>query len=419
MEKIGKLPVRFDTISGIVMFLMTLCVLVFNYTDEGLLGIPGYLWVNILISGFIALQVLITLKNKGKIRWNKVYNSSIFFILLCFLSTFYSFAPDASFDRARRMIIMVGMSICIFQYSSKNLKNSEIALKSFSWAGFLGAIYLLVNSSLGQRLGSLIGDANLVGITFSFAASIAIYIFKTENKIIYLVQIIILSFTILMTGSRTSMGLMITTIIGNIYIAAYQKNWKIRNIILITIGVIAGLLGFLYALMNIPILYDVLGMRVLSFYQITHGQTSVYGETSTQFRALYARRGFEWFLESPIWGNGINAYPAYNATFADGRFCFSHCEYAEILSGLGILGFIAYFFPYFKMGTSAIRRGKTPESTELKVLLFTLIVQLLLGSIFLVMYYEKPTWILFALMASILEVTQNEDSREEESSGSC
>lgn len=78
MEKIGKLPVRFDTISGIVMFLMTLCVLVFNYTDEGLLGIPGYLWVNILISGFIALQVLITLKNKGKIRWNKVYNSSIF-----------------------------------------------------------------------------------------------------------------------------------------------------------------------------------------------------------------------------------------------------------------------------------------------------------------------------------------------------
>ena len=348
MEKIGKLPVRFDTISGIVMFLMTLCVLVFNYTDEGLLGIPGYLWVNILISGFIALQVLITLKNKGKIRWNKVYNSSIFFILLCFLSTFYSFAPDASFDRARRMIIMVGMSICIFQYSSKNLKNLEIALKSFSWAGFLGAIYLLVNSSLGQRLGSLIGDANLVGITFSFAASIAIYIFKTENKIIYLVQIIILSFTILMTGSRTSMGLMITTIIGNIYIAAYQKNWKIRNIILITIGVIAGLLGFLYALMNIPILYDVLGMRVLSFYQITHGQTSVYGETSTQFRALYARRGFEWFLESPIWGNGINAYPAYNATFADGRFCFSHCEYAEILSGLGILGFIAYFFRTLK-----------------------------------------------------------------------
>lgn len=48
-------------------------------------------------------------------------------------------------------------------------------------------------------------------------------------------------------------------------------------------------------------------------------------------------------------------------------------EYAEILSGLGILGFIAYFFPYFKMGASAIQRGKTSESKELKVLLLTLI----------------------------------------------
>lgn len=419
MDKKGKLTIRFDTISGIVMLLMTSCVLVFNYTDKGLLGIPGYLWVNILISGFIALQVLIALKNEGKIRWSKVYNYSIFFILLCFLSTFYSFAPDASFDRTRRMIIMVCLSICVFQYSSINFKNLTFALKAFSWAGFFGAIYLLMNSNLGQRLGSLIGDANLVGITFSFAASIAIYIFKTEHKIVYLVLIIVIAFTVLMTGSRTSMGLLIAAIMGNIYLIAYQKKWKMRYVVLITIGVIAGLLGFLYALMNVPILYDVLGMRVLSFYQITHGQASVYGETSTQFRALYARRGFEWFLESPIWGNGINAYPAYNATFADGRFCFSHCEYAEILSGLGILGFIAYFFPYFKMGASAIQRGKTSESKELKVLLLTLIAELLLGSIFLVMYYEKPTWILIALMASIMEMTQNEDSGKEESFGSC
>ena len=337
-----------------------------------------------------------------------MYNYSAFFILLCFLSTFYSFAPDASLDRTRRMIIMVVLSVCVYQYASTSFKNLKFALKSFSWAGFFGAIYLLMNSNLGQRLGSLIGDANLVGITFSFAASIAIYIFKTEHKIIYLAQVIVIAFTVLMTGSRTSMGLLIAAIIGNIYLIAYQKKWKMRYVILITIGAIAGLMGFLYALMNVPILYNVLGMRVLSFYQIIHGQASVYGETSTQFRALYAMRGFEWFLESLIWGNGINAYPAYNATFADGRFCFSHCEYAEILSGLGILGFIAYFFPYFKMGASAMKRGHSVENKELKVLLLTLIAELLLGSIFLVMYYEKPTWILIALMASIMEMTQNE-----------
>ena len=417
MNKTGKLIVRFDSISGLLMLLMTSCVLVFNYTDKGLLGIPGYLWVNILISGFIALQVVITLMNGSRIRWSKVYNYSVLFILLCFLSTFYSFAPDASLDRTRRMIIMVVLSVCIYQYSSMSIENLIFALKSFSWAGFFGAIYLLMGSNLGQRLGSLIGDANLVGITFSFAASIAIYIFKTEYKIAYLVQVIIIAFTVLMTGSRTSMGLLITAIVGNIYLIAYQKKWKMRYVILITIGVIAGLLGFLYALMNVPILYDVLGMRVLSFYQIIHGQASVYGETSTQFRAIYAMRGFKWFLESPIWGNGINAYPAYNATFADGRFCFSHCEYAEILSGRGILGFIAYFFPYFKMGASAMRRGCSAESKELKVLLLTLIAELILGSIFLVMYYEKPTWILIALMTSIMEMTQNEYTGKEKDIG--
>ena len=116
-------------------------------------------------------------------------------------------------------------------------------------------------------------------------------------------------------------------------------------------------------------------------------------------------------------GNGINAYPAYNATFADGRFCFSHCEYAEILSGRGILGFIAYFFPYFKMGASAMRRGCSAESKVLKVLLLTLIAELILGSIFLVMYYEKPTWILIALMTSIMEMTQNEYTGKEKDIG--
>lgn len=419
MDERSKLTMRFNIISGIIMMLMTSCVLVFNYTDESLLGIPGYLWVNILIGGFIALQVLCVLRKNGKLAWNKVYNYSVFFILLCFFSTFYSFAPDASFDRTRRMVIMVGFSICVFQYSSASFRNLTLSLKSFSWAGFFGSVYLLMNSNLGQRLGSLIGDANLVGITFAFAASIAIYIFKTEHKFVYLVQVFVIAFTILMTGSRTSMGLLIAAIMGNIYLIAYQKKWKMRYVVLVTIGVIAGLLGFLYALMNVPILYDVLGMRVLSFYQITHGQASVYGETSTQFRALYAKRGFEWFLESPIWGNGINAYPAYNATFSDGRFCFSHCEYAEILSGLGVLGFIAYFFPYFRMGASAMRRGRTPESKELKVLLLTMVTELLLGSVFLVMYYEKPTWILIALMVSIMDVTKYEDSREKENLDGC
>lgn len=402
-----KIPINFETLSRIVFFLMTSSVLIFNYTDDSFAGIPGYLWVNILISGFIALQILVILKQKGKIRWSNIYYYSLIFIVLCFFSTFYSFSPSASLDRARRMVIMVCLSICIFQFSSKNITNLKFSLKAFSWAGFFGALYLLVNSDLGQRMGSLIGDANLVGITFSFAASIGIYIYKTEHKFIYLIQIIVISFTVLMTGSRTSMGLLITAIIGNIYLIAYQKKWKMRYVLLVTIGVIIGLLLFLYALMNIPILYDVLGMRILSFYQITHGQASVYGETSTQFRALYAIRGFEWFLESPIFGNGINAYPAYNATFIDGRFCFSHCEYAEILSGLGILGFITYFFPYFKMALCSLKRGNTQESKELKVLLFTLIAELLLGSIFLVMYYEKPTWILIALMVSIMEIVEN------------
>ena len=146
MNKTGKLIIRFDSISGLLMLLMTSCVLVFNYTDKGLLGIPGYLWVNMLISGFIALQIVIALMNSGRIRWSKVYNYSVIFILLCFLSTFYSFAPDASLDRTRRMIIMVVLSVCIYQYSSTSIANLTFALKSFSWAGFFGAIYLLMNS---------------------------------------------------------------------------------------------------------------------------------------------------------------------------------------------------------------------------------------------------------------------------------
>lgn len=405
-------------VSYVLLFALITCTLVFNYTETTFLGIPAYLWVNVLIVSFIGWVFLCILKNRGRAYWNKLFVYPICFAVMCAISTVYSYSPMDTLDRFKRMLIMFALMFSIYQYIMWSPENLERTLKAYTWSGLLAALYLFFNTdSLTGRIGSAIGDANLVGITFAFAVTIAIHFLKTEHRLVYLVPIAVISVAILLTGSRTSMGLLIMAILGNVYLSAYQNKWKMRYVILCTVGIILFLIGFLYLIMTVPLLYNNLGMRVQSFWQIIHGQESVYHESSTQTRGVFALRAFKWFLSSPLMGHGINTFPAYNATFGDGWYCFSHCDYVEILSGLGILGFIFFYTPFFCFIKQILWKVSKKEKRDYKILMGALSCEFLIGEIFLVMYYEKTTWILFAMLSAMYALSK--EYKNEKGAGYC
>lgn len=391
-----------------LFFIMCLFVFIFNYNDTLFLGIPAYTWTNLTVVAYMGFSLYKVLKLQGgTLKWNGILTWFLLFVVACFISISYSYARNASISRTLRMFELFIMCIAIYQQlDSKDNLDTHIML--YVWAGTLAAIYLMSFSDRTQRIGDVVGDANQIGITFAFAATMALYLLKKKKKIIYLLSISVLTIAILLTGSRAALILIVLSIISNIYISAFQNRWSFLKVIVMTIVIVGILVGGLYMILNVESLYRTIGIRVLSFYQITNGKESVYHETSTFTRMKYMQSAFEWFLQSPIWGHGINSYQAYNRDFVFGVSAFSHCDYVELLSALGIIGAVIFFCPFLFFLRPMFSRGTFNDIQLQNVLMFSLSAEFLIGEIFLVMYYEKEIWILIPMLIRMYEISKAE-----------
>ena len=402
--------VKSNTVVGLVLlYTMITCTSIFNFSTTSFIGIPAYIWTNISILVFIGWIIIQRMKNDAKVCVSTLFRPLFTFVVLTYLSVVYSYNRDDTIDKVKTMTMMFLIMLCIYNYIDSH-ERLRLSLIAYSWSGASTALFLFVKSdSLTNRIGQIIGDTNLLGITLAFTATVAIHLFITEHKLkaIYAVHIVAISIAILLTGSRTSFLLLVLAILSNIYISAYQKKWNIGKVVFSTIIIFIVLYVMFYIIMHNEVLYHILGMRIQSFFEIMHGEESNYGETSTQVRMIYAKRAFGWFLESPIWGHGLGTFHSYNVTCTPyGRNCFSHCDYTEILSALGVLGFFAYFTPFFKIVKSLFKSADNKINGQYAVLMGALAMEYLIGDLGLVMYYEKGTWILLAFLSVMYEITQ-------------
>ena len=392
----------------ILLYVLALFVMIFNYSDTPIMGFRASLVTNILVIIFIGCGSLYTLRNEGIIKWDSLFLFFLFFVLFCLFTAPISYAVDDSLSRVRRLSVEFLLMISIYQFvdSKEKLYNS---LKTLSWAGFTAAGYLLLASDLSSRIGDIAGDANQEGILCALLATVSLFLWKNKYGLFYILHFVILATAVLFTGSRTAFILLVVLIIANIYIAAYQQKWRLRTIIAMSLFIVSLIIAGFNLIMKSKVLYDILGIRLLSMYQILNGQQSVYHESSADIRGIFARRAFEWFLDSPIIGHGINSFASYNTTFAGGWYCFSHCDYVELLSGVGLIGTFLFFIPFVIMLIKQDRQYKSKSSTELKVLLITLILEFLIGEVFLVMHYEKMIWIFIPILVSAYRNANKED----------
>lgn len=391
-----------------VYFMLCFFVFVFNYSSTKFIGITASTWTKLIILSFIIFSFATILYNGGLLIWSKLIGYYLLFVLFSVFSLASAFCFEDTFIRVKTMILLFLLLISVYQYLI-DLNCINAFLKAYVFAAMLAAIYLILVSDLSNRIGDAVSDANQIGISLTFASTIAIHFLKKERKIIYLLGIVVMFIAILLTGSRTAFLLIVAAIICYTLLSAYQRHWPVwRVVLVISVALILIILG-IYAVFNYEPLYNILGIRLLSFYQIMHGQQSVYFESSTQTRMLYIRRAFEWFLDSPIVGHGLGSFPAYNVTQPLGEYCFSHCDYVEILSGMGIFG-IVFFVPFLKFIRCGFIRGVFEESQSSRILLLVLAVEFLISEVFLVMHYEKEIWFLIPLLIALYESVSNTDS---------
>ena len=306
------------------------------------------------------------------------------------------------------MIILIPMSILI-----RTREDLYTMLKILVIAAVTTSIYLLLSVDL-----SLIGvmtfgastagegwNANAIGLMTSITVLLSIVIIKHGVSkpwfVFYLSVIILLAYISLFTGSRKTLFIMMAGI-SSYYLLTSRNN---------KIVVLSGLSGFIfilyYSILNVPEMYNVLGVRVQGLIAMILGTGSVDSSTETRMRLI--DYGINWFWQNPLIGHGMNNYRTLLIDIT-GENTYSHNNYIELLVGVGIIGTAIYYYIYFyiiKHLYKAVRKKET-----IAALFFVLVILLMAIEYGLVSYYENLMQLIICLGYTAIQLVKEKKLRE-------
>lgn len=303
---------------------------------------------NLLFGLIIASLFILFVMNKGvDIKNNNYLKWILLVVMILFISILWAYNMDIAIGRTKR--IMIISIFCIYvSLLIKNREDINTALKLFVLSRVILAIYIffaLDFETLGQmRIGAdSLGEewnANSIGMNLAFACFSVFFIMKTEknmhkvNKIVYYLTMLLFVFVTIFTGSRKALFIMFFSIgLFSLLIKERNKFTKLGFISII-------LIILAYMSLNVPILYDVMGVRIEGLVASLTGQGVV--DASTRTRMLMIESGIQMFKEKPFLGHGIDNFRQiyFNMT---GDFRYSHNNYVELLVSVGLVGTGIYY----------------------------------------------------------------------------
>ena len=110
-------------------------------------------------------------------------------------------------------------------------------------------------------------------------------------------------------------------------------------------------------------------------------------EKSLEGRLYMIQVGFDLWKESPIWGNGNEAFRVHT-----GGENYSHNNYIELLANYGALGFLFYYIPMVTALIISVRKFLTTRHEQIKkdyLWVVFCIVAILASNMFMPSYYMK------------------------------
>ena len=381
--------INFATIEKVIVALMCIFIYIFNYQTTGF----GNTVTNIIIIDFIAMEMLFVIKKNNLVKNHEIISLFIF-LAICLFSCIYSFNSSDSLVKVKTLCILLLMLIGLMCFFKKDKNNIDFFLKSISISGVLSSIYLifLFDWKSGVRIDNVLGDSNQVATYIAYSFIVLLYLLKSKKtkKIYSILGLVLMFIANILSGSRSA--LIVTFLGGIIYVFMSMKpnKTKIFKTIFIFIIALIVLYFLYYFMMNNETLYNIIGKRYISFFEIINGGSSSINETSTQTRSHLIDLAWGKFTENfwtILFGNGIGFFASYWTTVG-GRYAFCHNNYLELLSGVGIIGTICFYYTYIKTLLVQLKDYKKNHS-QTSVLCVSLLIQIYLMHWFVVFYYQK------------------------------
>jgi O-antigen ligase len=244
-------------------------------------------------------------------------------------------------------------------------------------------------------------NINSVAMQFAMAIYAGYFLFwKAKHKNFrpfWIIMSAAMLVVIIITGSRKGLLFMLIPI-------AVLTIYEMRDHFIYAVGLAVAGITFLYAVMTVPFLYETMGVRIVDMIDVASGTND---HTQDDSRMLLILAGWEWFLENPIHGYGMNCFRILsdNDILFMGRNWYAHNNYIEILVGGGVIGFLVYY-SYLLF---VIKRFWGRRDMPYKIV-GVLIVLLLFGDMAQVGYYTPEFQYMILLVFVILNLEEKKSS---------
>lgn len=251
-------------------------------------------------------------------------------------------------------LLIYGIILILISQIVETQCDVELIMKLFSASIVFEAVYVLnvvdLNTlGVSSRLGSDFNgewNANDIGMGMGFGIYIMLYFLKKEErksiKIIYILSMILCAIVIMLSGSRKSIFIIAFSTVMYIWIRSKRK-------MIMTIVLLIAVAFLFYLVMTNAMLYELIGVRIEELIEFALGKSR--NDRSTLIRTLMITRGMDIFKQHPILGVGANNFKAIS-----GFGLYSHNNYIELLSGIGLIGFTIYYAGYIYLIVNCIKR---------------------------------------------------------------
>jgi len=237
-------------------------------------------------------------------------------------------------------------------------------------------LYHFYSGSPASRINGITGIYfNTVGQVLAFSILFSIYLYKLNSRKINLVFCIPQFLAVLFTESRKSI---IIPLLGIIFIYLLEKRVVKRKTVYKFLVFLVLLLLFWIAMksMGVEIFSESLKIRMQALIKSATGQEN---DWSIYLRRFFIHTGFDIFKEHPFFGIGVNNFAYYVKNFTDYTVArYSHNNYIEMLSCLGIIGFTLYYWFYVSLMIKLIKNVVHNRTDKLFIITFSIMAVLMI-----------------------------------------
>lgn len=362
---------------------------------------PTYIFIS--YASFLLFAILVTMKiiKTGKIFSGKYLVYTFSFVLYSFISVFWASSFEKAIDRSITMLLVFILYFFIFNAFFQRNK-LDFLVKVHLISGLCLSLYSvfyygwnnIINAMLNNvRLGGEISQANVFGMQLAITVVICFYYFIIQNKKI-MIPLSILPFILAMSsGSRKALLVICVGLITLIFI-----KYDFKRIFKLILGIVLAI-SFFVVISQIPLFNNV-------FYRI-EGLFAVFSgigkpEASAQVRQTLIELGWRWYTVKPLVGYGLNN--SGNLILLEkGVDTYFHNNFIEVLINGGAIGFFLFYSIYVQILSKTVQAINNKQN-KITIILILIFIRLILDYAS-VSYYEKTTWIFFAL--GFLAISEN------------